>query len=233
MEYDALPEGLPLSGYSALSELTMLGGTPTETFTFFGKAGELIGTDTLIDSNAHAEVEIWRYDPVMLSKRPGIIDIFKLSLFRHLVFLDVCAIFLLFIAGYGILIKTAMGCSAYANCRASFSSSRGTSEQSPLHSISGRSIKLRPDISFRSLAPPIPKQRSSASGLDGGCGKVRCAELHVGSGSDQLTYINNKTVHFVYSFAYLSIVVGNMQIYACIVSHLGICWTSRRDGGLR
>jgi len=83
VERGELPAGLPLSGYSALSELTMLGGTPTETFAFFGKAGELTGTDTLIDNTAQAEVEVWRYDPVILSKHPGIVDTLSLLTSLH------------------------------------------------------------------------------------------------------------------------------------------------------
>ena len=73
-----LPVGLPLAGYSALSELTMLGGQTTETFAFFGKAGDLTGTDTLIDNADQAEVEVWRYEPALLSKRPGVVDVLSL-----------------------------------------------------------------------------------------------------------------------------------------------------------
>jgi len=70
--------GLPMSGYSALSELTMLGDTPMKTFAFFGKADKLNGTDALVDNTAQAEVEIWRYNPAILSKRPGIVDALSL-----------------------------------------------------------------------------------------------------------------------------------------------------------
>ena len=78
VERVALPAGLPLSGYSALSELTMLGGPPTETFAFFGKVGELAGTDTLVDNASQAEVEIWRYGPSLLSNHAGIVDTLSL-----------------------------------------------------------------------------------------------------------------------------------------------------------
>jgi len=78
VEYKDLPDGLPLSGYSALSELTMLGGSALETFAFFGKAGELTGTGTLVDNSAQAEVELWRYDPALLSKNPGVVDTLSL-----------------------------------------------------------------------------------------------------------------------------------------------------------
>ena len=84
VEYEDMPEGLPLSGYSALSELTMLNSLETETFAFFGKADELAGTDALVDNTAQAEVEVWRYDPALLSKRrrPSVVD--ELSLVASL-----------------------------------------------------------------------------------------------------------------------------------------------------
>ena len=81
-ERKELPEGLPLAGYSALSELTMLGGSAKTTFAFFGKAGDIAGTDSLVDNTAQVEVEIWRYNPVLLSKRPDVVD--ALSLFVSL-----------------------------------------------------------------------------------------------------------------------------------------------------
>jgi len=79
VEYEDLPEGLPLSGYSALSELTMLGGSFTKTFAFFGKIGELKGTALLVDDAAQAEVEIWHYNPVLLSRHPGVVDALSLA----------------------------------------------------------------------------------------------------------------------------------------------------------
>jgi len=79
VEYERLPAGLPLSGYSALSELTMLGGAQTETFAFFGRNSELSGTDVLVDDTKQAEVEIWRYDPALLSKLPGVVDALSLA----------------------------------------------------------------------------------------------------------------------------------------------------------
>jgi DNA-binding MarR family transcriptional regulator len=78
-EHSELPNGLPLSGYSALSELTMLGGSETETFAFFGKASDLAGTDTLVDNVLQAEVEIWRYNPTLLSQHPGVVDTLSLA----------------------------------------------------------------------------------------------------------------------------------------------------------
>ena len=78
VEHPDLPKGLLLSGYSALSELTMLGGPSTETFAFFGKTGVLTGVDTLVDNISQAEVEIWRYDPALLSSHPGVVDALSL-----------------------------------------------------------------------------------------------------------------------------------------------------------
>ena len=77
-EYAELPAGLPLSGFSALSELTMLGGSAKETFAFYGKASELTGDETFVDSATQAEVEIWRYDPLLLSKYNGVVDALSL-----------------------------------------------------------------------------------------------------------------------------------------------------------
>jgi DNA-binding MarR family transcriptional regulator len=78
VEYGELPTGLPLAGHSALSELTMLGGLGVETFAFFGKTRELTGSDILVDNTAQAEVEIWRYNPSLLSKVTGIVDALSL-----------------------------------------------------------------------------------------------------------------------------------------------------------
>ena len=77
-EQAELPTGLPLSGYSALSELTMLGSPTTETYAFFGKSGEINGVDALVDNTTQTEVEIWRYDPMALSKQPGVVDALSL-----------------------------------------------------------------------------------------------------------------------------------------------------------
>jgi len=77
-ECRTLPSGLPFAGYSALSELTMLGDSQIETFAFFGKASDLIATDTLVDDSKQVEVEIWRYDPLLLSRHSGVIDTLSL-----------------------------------------------------------------------------------------------------------------------------------------------------------
>jgi hypothetical protein len=78
-EYGSMPDGLPLSGISALSELTMLNGATVKTVAYFGKATDLAGADTLIDSDAQLEVEVWRYDPALLSEKKGIVDVLSLA----------------------------------------------------------------------------------------------------------------------------------------------------------
>jgi hypothetical protein len=57
----------------------MLGGAQTETFAFFGRNSVLRGTDVLVDNTKQAEVEIWRYDPALLSKLPGVVDALSLA----------------------------------------------------------------------------------------------------------------------------------------------------------
>jgi len=78
IELNDLPKGLPFAGYSALSEITMLSGSPIKTFAFFGKSSDLAGTDMLVDNVEQAEVEIWRYDPLLLSRHLGVIDTLSL-----------------------------------------------------------------------------------------------------------------------------------------------------------
>ena len=73
------PTRLPLAGYSALSELTMLGQPSTKIFAFYSKSSELKGTEVLYDDNEQTEVEIWRYNPITLSKQPGIVDVLSLA----------------------------------------------------------------------------------------------------------------------------------------------------------
>jgi len=77
-----LPAGLPLTGESALSELTMLNPPSTEVRAYFGKVGDLRGTDILIDNDTQAEVEIWLYEPDKLTQKRGVVD--ALSLFLSL-----------------------------------------------------------------------------------------------------------------------------------------------------
>jgi DNA-binding MarR family transcriptional regulator len=79
VEHSDLPKNLPLSGYSALSELTMLGGSSTVTVAFYGKTSALSTTDTLVDNETQTEVEIWQYSPTLLSKHHGIADALSLA----------------------------------------------------------------------------------------------------------------------------------------------------------
>jgi hypothetical protein len=78
VEFEAIPNGLPLSGLSALSELSMLNPSTVKTLAFHGSVKALIGTDELIDHNSQAEVEIWHYAPALLSNRPDMVDILSL-----------------------------------------------------------------------------------------------------------------------------------------------------------
>jgi DNA-binding MarR family transcriptional regulator len=70
--------GLPISGFTALSELTMLNPPAMATFAFYGKDGKLAGSDTPVDSEKQVEVEIWRYAPVLLTQNPGTADTLSL-----------------------------------------------------------------------------------------------------------------------------------------------------------
>jgi DNA-binding MarR family transcriptional regulator len=78
LDYKELPAGLPLAGHSALAELTMLGKPLTEIYAFHGYTGDINGTEVLVDQNEQAEVEMWCYDPTMLSKHSGVVDVLSL-----------------------------------------------------------------------------------------------------------------------------------------------------------
>jgi len=78
VDYNELPAGLPLSGHCALSELTMLGKPSREIYAFYEKTGKINGTDILVDQNEQAEVEVWRYNPTVLSSHPGVVDVLSL-----------------------------------------------------------------------------------------------------------------------------------------------------------
>jgi predicted DNA-binding transcriptional regulator len=69
-----LPDGLPLAGMSALSELTMVNTPAVKTVAFCGTRDELTGSDVLVDSETQTQVEIWHYTPTQLSQHPGIVD---------------------------------------------------------------------------------------------------------------------------------------------------------------
>jgi hypothetical protein len=82
IEKDALPPDLPLAGLSALAECTTLNPPDLATYALDGKADRLQGTDILIDADAQAEIEIWRYSPTLLSARENLPD--PLSLYATL-----------------------------------------------------------------------------------------------------------------------------------------------------
>ncbi len=82
-ECGKLPAGMPLAGLCALAEMTRLSEPSTQTVAFFGKADGLQGTDTLIDNDAQAEVEIWKYNPALLSEMPGMVDPLSLAASLH------------------------------------------------------------------------------------------------------------------------------------------------------
>jgi hypothetical protein len=85
-DFNAMPNGLPKSGLSALSELSMLNPDTVKTYAFFGKVNTITGIDTLIDSNVQAEIEIWRYTPTLLSECPDMVD--TLSLITSMQYAD-------------------------------------------------------------------------------------------------------------------------------------------------
>jgi hypothetical protein len=74
VEKENLPPRMPLAGLSALSEFSMLNPPDVTTYAFDGKTNELPGTDTLVDADAQAEIEVWRYPPTLLSRRDGLPD---------------------------------------------------------------------------------------------------------------------------------------------------------------
>jgi DNA-binding MarR family transcriptional regulator len=70
----ALPPNLPFAGLSALSEYTMLNPPSAAVYAFNGKVNELPGTNALVDADAQAEVEVWRYPPTLLPGKDGVPD---------------------------------------------------------------------------------------------------------------------------------------------------------------
>ena len=69
-----LPSALPLSGISALSAYSMLSPPLLKTVAFHGKTNEVAGESELTDHTAQVEVEVWHYDPELLSPRKGLAD---------------------------------------------------------------------------------------------------------------------------------------------------------------
>jgi len=65
---------LPLAGISALSESSMLAEPNLRTVAFYSKSKKLHGENRLIDSEKQVRVELWKYDPLMLSVQKNIAD---------------------------------------------------------------------------------------------------------------------------------------------------------------
>jgi DNA-binding MarR family transcriptional regulator len=74
VEKDTLPPNLPIAGVSALAEYTMLNPPEVTAYAFEGKVNELPGTNTLVDADAQAEIEVWRYSPTLLSAKDNLPD---------------------------------------------------------------------------------------------------------------------------------------------------------------
>jgi DNA-binding MarR family transcriptional regulator len=60
-------QGLAYSGLNALSEMSMLSAPMVTTFAYYSKTDKLQGDNSLTDRNTQVRVEIWKYDPVILS----------------------------------------------------------------------------------------------------------------------------------------------------------------------
>lgn len=73
IDADELPKGLLLAGETALAEYSMLAGPNMPVCAYFGKVSDLEGTDAPVDSK-QVEVEIWQYNPILLSVRDGVAD---------------------------------------------------------------------------------------------------------------------------------------------------------------
>ncbi|GHV56432.1 hypothetical protein FACS1894216_20340 [Synergistales bacterium] len=73
-EKEILPPNLPFAGVSALAEYTPLNPPSVTTYAFYGKANELAGTYTLVDTDSQAEIEVWRYSPTLLPAKDNLPD---------------------------------------------------------------------------------------------------------------------------------------------------------------
>jgi hypothetical protein len=56
----------------------MLNPPNVTTFAFVGGVNALQGTDTLVDADAQAEIEIWRYSPTLLTAKEHLPDLLSL-----------------------------------------------------------------------------------------------------------------------------------------------------------
>ena len=78
VDYEEVPGGLLLSGLSALSKVSMLNSPETNTYAFYGKLSDLRGTNKLIDQSTQVEVEVWQYNPLLLSSNHETVDTLSL-----------------------------------------------------------------------------------------------------------------------------------------------------------
>ena len=56
-----------IAGMSALSQMSMINPPNILCYAVSGKKGELTGTDILMDASAQVKIELWKYDPGILS----------------------------------------------------------------------------------------------------------------------------------------------------------------------
>ena len=71
---DEQKNNLPYAGINALSELTMLAAPDVPTYAYYSKKEKINGEYSLIDHDKQARVEIWKYDPIVLSEKSNIAD---------------------------------------------------------------------------------------------------------------------------------------------------------------
>ena len=81
-DIDSSLETLPLSGQSALAEYSHLNPPRLQTRAFFNTKTIVERSAELVDYESQIELELWRYNPTILSHRQGLID--PLSLFVSL-----------------------------------------------------------------------------------------------------------------------------------------------------
>lgn len=68
-----------LAGISALSQMSMISPPNFLCYAVNGKKWELTGTNILIDASAQVEIELWKYDPDILSGK-HIVDPLSLAM---------------------------------------------------------------------------------------------------------------------------------------------------------
>jgi hypothetical protein len=65
---------LPYSGINALAEMSMLAAPEVATRAFYSRTDKMIGENTLIDREKQDQIEVWKYNPVLLSKQANVAD---------------------------------------------------------------------------------------------------------------------------------------------------------------